>query len=311
MHRLRTLSPLVALLLAAPYFAGCRGGDAPYKREVEKSRAERLARLTSETGWLTLSGLFWLKEGENRFGADSADAIVLPRSVPPGSSGSFWCESGTVRLVASTGARIFCGDKLVKELLMASDQAGTPGAPTVLSMGSVRLQIIERGGRLGVRVKDSQNEARTHFQGLTYFPVDEKWRIQAAFLPYHPPKTIPISTVINTLEQDSCPGACVFSFGGKECHLDAVAEPGSGELLIMFSDETSGKETYPGGRQLAAPLPDTAGNVVLDFNKALNWPCAFTEFATCPIPPPQNHLPFRVEAGEKKYSSAPHEARPQ
>jgi uncharacterized protein (DUF1684 family) len=157
-------------------------------------------------------------------------------------------------------------------------------------------------------VKDRQNPSLLKFKGMEYFPIDAKWRLDARFEPYVPPKIIPIATVINTVENDSCPGAIVFEIDGKQMRLDAVMERGStDQLFIMMSDETSGKETYGMGRQLYTDIPDKENRVVIDFNKAYNWPCVFTDFATCPIPPAQNHLPVRVEAGEKMYRG--HEAR--
>jgi uncharacterized protein (DUF1684 family) len=138
---------------------------------------------------------------------------------------------------------------------------------------------------------------------MEYFPVNPKWRIEAKFEKYVPAKLIPISTQIGTVVNDSCPGALVFEVDGVKCRLDAVIEePGAKELFIMFTDETSGKETYGNGRQLSADMPDANGNVILDFNKAYNWPCVFTPFATCPIPPRQNRLAVRVEAGEMMYA---------
>ncbi|MBI3765042.1 MAG: DUF1684 domain-containing protein, partial [Ignavibacteriales bacterium] len=155
--------------------------------------------------------------------------------------------------------------------------------------------------------KDKENPARVNFKGLEYFPIDPKWRVEAKFEPYNPPKKIPIASVIGTVENDSCPGALVFNVDEKPCRLDAVMEVGTDDqLFIMFSDETSGKETYGMGRQLYASLPDKENRVILDFNKAYNWPCVFTEYATCPIPPRQNHLPIRVEAGEKMYKGSGH-----
>ena len=193
------------------------------------------------------------------------------------------------------------GDSAVQSAILHSDdEAGFE--PTVVALGPVSFFVIKRSGQLGIRVKDKENDVRVHFKGLDFFPADPAWRITARFEPYNPKKAVTINTMINTVEIDSSPGALVFTHDGREARLEAVLEAGSdNQLFIMFSDETSGKETYGPGRQLYTALPSADGTVVLDFNKAYNWPCAFTTFATCPIPPRQNHLPFRVEAGEKMY----------
>ena len=177
---------------------------------------------------------------------------------------------------------------------------------TTLRKGSVSFFIIERGKKLGVRVKDRESPERVHFEGLQYFPANMKWRVRCKFEPYKPGKTIPILNIIGMLEDSPSPGALVFQVDGKEYRLDAMeGEKEENNLYIIFADKTSGKETYGAGRYLYSEPLGADGTVVLDFNKAYNPPCAFTVFATCPLPPPQNKLPIRVEAGEK-YSGHPH-----
>jgi uncharacterized protein (DUF1684 family) len=295
---------LLALLLTAGLLLSCSRPAATidvaaYNKELGEWQANRLKRLTSETGWLTLCGLFWLREGENGFGSDSSNVVVLPKGKAPAFSGSLRLEHGAVTMTAKPGAGVRLNDSLVTSAAMLSDEASEP---TTITIGTVRFYVIKRGDQLGVRVKDKENPARVNFKGLEFFPIDPAWRFEATFKPYVPAKVIKIATMINTVEEDSCPGSLVFSHDGKECALDVVVEKGAeDQYFIMFSDETSGKETYAVGRQLYTTLPDPQGKVILDFNKAYNWPCVFTEFATCPIPPRQNHLPFRVEAGEKMY----------
>jgi uncharacterized protein (DUF1684 family) len=272
---------------------------AAYKREIEQWQANRLKRLTSETGWLTLCGLFWLREGENGFGGDSSNVVIFPNGKTPAFCGTLTLDRGRVTMRAKPGVEVRLDDSLVTTAAMVSDAEGDP---TTIAIGTIRFYLIKRGEQLGVRVKDRDNPARVNFKGLEFFPIDPSWRIEATFKPYVPPKVIKIATMISTVEDDSCPGALIFSHDGKECQIDAVIERGAeNQLFLMISDETSGKETYAVGRQLYTTLPDQQGKVILDFNKAYNWPCVFTEFATCPIPPRQNHLPFRVEAGEKMY----------
>lgn len=280
--------------------------EAAYRKEIEEWRERRLTRLKSDTGWLTLCGLFWLKEGENKFGTDSSNAIIFSAGKSLKVAGSLWLEKGTVQLQSRPSAQIKHKDSLVTSLVLKSDEDGLAD-PTVLNLGTLSFYVIKRGDQLGVRVKDKENPARINFKGLEYFPTDLKWRFEARFEPYVPPKTLQIATIIGTVENDSCPGALAFDIDGKTYRLDAVIERGTeNQLFIMFSDETSGKETYRLGRQLYTAMPNADKKVILDFNKAYNWPCVFTPFATCPIPPRQNYLPLRIETGEKMYAASEH-----
>jgi uncharacterized protein (DUF1684 family) len=272
-----------------------------YRTEIEKWKEHRLVGLTRDDGWLTLCGFFWLKDGENRFGTDSSNQVVFPKGKAPKVAGSLWLENGVVRVKVQRGAEITSNGQPVTSMVLLSDEDGLRD-PTVLNIGTLSFYLIERGGQLAVRVKDKENPARLNFKGLEYFSVDRKWRIEAKYEPYTPPKILQIATMINTVESDSCPGALAFEHGGLTYRLDVIIERGTeNKLFIMFEDSTNGRETYALGRQLYTEMPDANGKVILDFNKAYNWPCVFTEFATCPIPPKQNHLPFRVEAGEKMY----------
>ena len=302
--KLISIAPILFLTL----LAGCSGQSpavdpAAHKQEIEQWRKQRDTRLRGDQGWLTLCGLFWLKEGENKMGSDSSNAVVFPAGKAPAYAGSLILEKGVVRLQAPKNSELKVKDSVVTSMTLISDN-DPQSDPTVVSLRSLTFQIIYRSGQIGVRVKDRQNPLLLNFKGMEYFPIDPKWRFNATFVPYNPPKILPIATMIGTTENDSCPGAIVFTVDGKEMRLDAVVETGSeGQLFIMFSDETSGKETYGPGRQLYTDLPDKDNHLVIDFNKAYNWPCVFTEFATCPIPPRQNHLPLRVESGEKMFGS--------
>ena len=297
--------PVVILLALLP--EGCTKPGSTidpeaYRKEIQEWQSKRLTRLTREDGWLTLCGLFWLKEGENTFGSDSSNAIIFPPGKTPATAGSIRLEHGALSMQSRVDAGIKCRDSVVTSMALISDGEGVSD-PTILNIGSIMFYVIKRGEQLGVRVKDKENPARVNFKGLEFFPIDPKWRIEAKFERYSPPKIIPIATMIGTTENDSCPGAIVFNLEGKECRLEPVIETGSEhQFFIMLSDETSGRETYGNGRQIYSDLPDSTGKVILDFNKAYNWPCVFTVFATCPIPPRQNHLPFRLEAGEKMYT---------
>jgi uncharacterized protein (DUF1684 family) len=298
------------LALALPIFCACqrqsptqaaRVDENAYRQEIDKWHNERAASLTSEDGWLTLVGLFWLKDGENRFGSDKSNQIVLPEGKAPKLAGSLWVEKGAVRLEAQPQAGITSDGKPVEKLALQSD---ADGKPTVLHLGTLSFHVIKRGDQLGLRVKDKENPARTKFAGLDYYPVAMNWRMDARFESYNPPKKIPIVNVLGMVEEQPSPGRIVFDAAGKTYSLDAISEEGSKELFVIFKDETSGKETYGAGRYLYTDPANSQGTVVLDFNKAYNPPCAFTTYATCPLPPSQNRLALRVEAGEKQYGKS-------
>ena len=152
------------------------------------------------------------------------------------------------------------------------------------------LLLIRRGDKIGVRVKDSQSQARRSFHGLDYFPIDPSWRIEARFEPYDPPRSISVPNVLGQDNAEKSPGALVFEHGGKTYRLDPVLERGETDYFVIFGDRTNGTDTYGAGRFLYVH-PPVDGKTIIDFNKAYNPPCVFTEYATCPLPPPQNKLP--------------------
>jgi uncharacterized protein (DUF1684 family) len=269
---------------------------------VEKWRTERVAELTNDTGYLTLAGLFWLKEGGNTFGRAKSNAIALDHPALAETEGTFVRSGAQARFVAKPGSRIAHNGKPVTTLELATDKSDEP---TVLSLGSLQFVVIDRSGQLAVRVRDLENPRRTHFKGLEYFPIDPSWRVDARFEPYEPYKQIKIIDVVNMEQSFDSPGALVFTKNGREYRLDAVFQPPETQALwVMFADGTSGWESYGAGRYLWVPLPEQ-GIVKVDFNKSYNPPCAFNDFATCPLPPRQNRIKLRVEAGEKTYSG-PH-----
>jgi uncharacterized protein (DUF1684 family) len=272
-----------------------------YRQAIESWRSERQAALTSDNGWLTVVGLFWMHEGENRFGSDPANPVVLPAGRAPALAGSLVVHGGQVTLHAEPGSGITSDGKPVPaEMPLGADATGKP---TVLQIGSVTFFVVQRGDRLGVRVKDSKSAALAAFHGLDSFPVDPSWRLVARFEPRAQPTSITITNILGMVQQQPSPGVVVFEAGGKTWRLDALLDSDDGSLFLIFADQTNGHGTYPSGRFLSTE-PPRDGRVVVDFNKAVNPPCAFTQFATCPLPPPQNRLATAVTAGEKY--SAPH-----
>src|ERR1700683_2078017 len=265
-------------------------------------RTRRTDSLTSDKGWLTLAGLFWLKPGDNTFGRAASNALVLDNAALAQTAGSFVLTGDKVRFVARPGSGVTHAGQPVAAMDLLSD---VHGEPTVLESGALCFFIIERSGNTGVRVRDLNNPHRLNFQGLTYFPVSTAWVFTARFEAYQPVHHIRITNILGMEEDDGSPGAVVFTKGGHEWRLDTVLEdPGDQELFIMFADTTSGHETYGAGRFLYIPLP-VNGHAQLDFNKAFNPPCALNDFATCPLPPFQNRLKLKVDAGEKSYAGMP------
>ena len=301
----RRLALLGAVALAALARLGAAAPDAAAEEaSVLKWRAERAAALTSDTGWLTLAGLLWLHPGMNSFGSAPGNDLVLGNAALAGHAGVFDVAAGHVRFHAQPGANVELDGAPVEVAELRTD---AQGEPTVLASGSLRFFVIARGGKLAVRVRDLDNPRRLGFRGLQYFPVSTQWVVTAHFERYPRGKRIPIVNILGMQEEEPCPGALVFTRNGHQYRLDTVLEePDAAELFVMLADATSGRETYGGGRFLYVPRPagDTA---VVDFNKAYNPPCALNDFATCPLPPPQNRLPLRIDAGELSYAgAAPH-----
>jgi len=299
---MKLLSMSMCFLVLAGVFAGCGGGtsaDRAYTSEIEAWRTQRLERLTAEDGWLSVVGLFWLSPGENLVGSDPDCGIRL-EGVPPEDSALLFSGDGTVWLLGGTVT--LDGETVVDARALRAD---ADGEPDVLSLGPYRFHIIERGDRLGVRVKNPDSPARAGFRGIESFAVDPAYRIETRLEPYDTPREIAIATVIGTEQRMLAPGVLRFRVADQEqTLLPLVSEPDETDLFIVFRDATGGKETYGAGRFLSAEL-EADGRVVLDFNRAVNPPCAFTPHATCPLPPGENILEAEIRAGEK-YSSGDH-----
>ncbi|HEX2836438.1 MAG TPA: DUF1684 domain-containing protein [Thermoanaerobaculia bacterium] len=307
------MKPFVAILAVAVLAAGCRmeeksettttpatpapatASAAPafdenaWRAEISEWQKNRTVRLTSEDGWTTLVGLHWLKQGDN-------DVTLA---------------NGTKLKAVLNGTKVTLEGKPPMTVNDKPISGPTPllddndeGGPNIVKMGTVRFNVIERGPRFGLRVKDSNAETRTGFKGLEYYPIEPKWRVEARLDPYNPVKKIPITDITGLTADSDSPGALVFTLGGQEYRLDPILEEGSDDLFLIFRDGTSKDTTYPAGRYLYAKKPGADGKTVIDFNRAYNPPCTFTPFATCPLPPLQNRLPIRIEAGEKKYAGA-------
>jgi len=271
-------------------------GQTSFSADTQKWREQHETEIKAEDGWLTVSGLFWLKEGTTTIGTGEKSDIVLPARSAPVTVGSLELKNGVVRLRVSDGVVVQVNDKPVQEYVMTFE---TDKPPDQFKVGSLKLGVIKRGNRYGLRVRDKNSPARLRFKGLKWFPAHENYRIIATFTAYDEPKEIRIMNVLGDELKLKTPGLLTFTLNGQKFELRPVIEDEK-KLFIIFRDLTAGKTTYPAGRFLYADLPKD-GKVVLDFNRAENPPCAFTEFATCPLPPRQNFMNTAINAGEMRF----------
>ncbi|MEO8189516.1 MAG: DUF1684 domain-containing protein [Acidobacteriota bacterium] len=294
----RRLLPALLLSLMVVGAGPSSPDPTAHRRDIEAWRDRRLQSLRREDGWLTLVGLFWLEKGDNTVGSDPKSRVVLPAGKAPAHLATIALDAGVARLTAVPGETVEIGGKQISSTPLATDASDEA---TVVRRGSLRLYLIERNGRIGVRVKDSDSAALKSFHGVPSFSIDARWRIAARFEPYVPPKEISVPNVLGSISGEKSPGALVFQIGGKTCRLDVVTEAGTDDWFVIFGDQTNGRDTYGGGRFLYVTPPPAGTAPVVDFNKAYNPPCVFSPYATCPLPPSQNRLAVSIEAGEKSY----------
>ena len=301
-------APLFPYILAIVVILVASCGEAPppidpaYRAEIESVWAARETRLTAEDGWLTLTGLFWLESGPNIVGAADGVSVRLPDG-PELVVSLHLGDDGTVTLLPDPEAGLAVNGAPATEQTLAPDVTGNPD---LLHSGRALFYIIQRGSKVGVRVKDPDAASRRDFTGLEHFPIDPALRIVTTFEPYPEPREVAIPTVIGEPSMMLAPGLLRFAVNGEDVSLEPyISTPDDRNLFLVFRDATSGDTTYGAGRFLSAALIDGSTEVVLDFNLATNPPCAFSPFATCPLPTPENTLFVAIEAGEK-YSGPAH-----
>lgn len=270
-----------------------------YQQDILAWRAERDEMIRRENGWLALTGLYWLKLGKNLIGSDPNCEIQLPERAPA-NIGHFDYNGRSVSLRIDPGKKVKVNDQPTDFAILQPDIAETP---SYINLLDIQLVVIQRGNRMGVRMWDNRREERRSFPARTWYDIDETFRIPAAFTPYNRPKTAYFPDLTGEKSEFPVEGFISFDFNGKNYQLDINKEDDN-TFFVRFWDPTSEDETYPTGRYLIADV-EKDGNVTLDFNKAYNPPCAFTDFATCVFAPEQNHLDFKVTAGER-YSQHNH-----
>ena len=262
-------------------------------------RGERRAVVAGTNGWTTIVGLFWLDEGRSSVGTAPGSSIRFEPDAAPPSLGYLIRRNGSVRYEPTAGISATIDHRAItSDVELTSD---VPGPASILRVGRLELWVIVRGDRIGLRVRDHEALARRQFHGLEYFPWRSEWQVHGHFELHPAGKTVAITDVTGVTQFEANPGVLVFDYSGVQYRLEALTDPEAGDLFVLFKDTTNGETTYSPGRFMHVSLPDAAGRVVLDFNRAYNPPCAFTEFATCPRPPATNRLPFPVPVGERKY----------
>src|SRR3954464_5135528 len=282
-------TPRASTAEAAPADAatGWRADDEQYRRGLE-------TKLTSDTGWLTIAGLAFLTKAETTFGSDASNDVVLPGPTPAHVGSFVLSDAGRVSVRLEPGVKVTLLDG--KPFAGGAIKSDGEGAPDRLVLGDVQVWVHMRGNRPAIRIRDRNNPLRKTFTGMKWYPLDPAYRVEATFAAYETPKEFQVPNLLGDIDRMSGPGQVTFTLNGKQHRMTPFLD--GDELWFVFRDLTSGESTYPAARFLYTPLPKD-GMVVLDFNRAENPPCAFNSFATCPLPPPENRMTVRVEAGER------------
>jgi uncharacterized protein len=278
------------VILSVPVLS-IQAPDAAYLQSFEKWKSELVDDL--KQNWLVLAGLFWLKPGANTFGSANDNAIVLPAGPPH--AGVFQLQGDAVSVEIQKRVQAKIDGQPVEESKL---QADVTGKPTVIEMGSLRMHLIQRGKRLGIRVKDLNSERARNYAGPLFFPLDMRYRVTGTFVPSDGKKTVDVPNVLGDVTPTPIAGEVRFKLNGQDLTLTALGGDPAKGLSFVMGDLSGKTDTYPGGRFLDTD-PVVDGKVVLDFNRAYNPPCAVTPYATCPLAPKENRLPVAVSAGEK------------
>ena len=294
------LSVIFILLITSCQKSLEEKGDVKYIQEIKDWHNKRINNLKKGNGWLNLVGLFWLNEGVNKFGGDKTNDIIFPEGKAPAFIGTLTLKDSVVTLRVNKGIEVKSNGKIVTTADLKNDLQGA----TVLEYNSLRWFVIKRGDKYGIRLRDLESSLVKSFKGIDTYPINSDWRFEAELEKYDPPNKLAITNILGMTEENISTGALVFTKDGKQFKLDALVE--DNQYFIIFADETSGEETYGAGRFIYVNKNDSTGKIILDFNKAFNPPCVFTKYATCPLPPKQNHLKMKVTAGELMFKGGAH-----
>jgi uncharacterized protein (DUF1684 family) len=291
----------LAIISACAFFASCTNDTQEtkqtaeaYKEEIADWDAERIVKLKAEDGWVNLAGRYTLMKGKNTMGSDSTNDLVFPAGKAPAKLGYVMVSDSTVSFTAEPGVAVTAGGKPFTSGIIFDQKEND----TMLALGSLRWFIIKRSGKYILRLRDLEHENLPKLTHIDRYPADAKWIIEADFEPAPQNQNITMKNVVGSTTNMPFAGTATFERNGKEYKLRIAMD--DDEYFLVFADSTTGKETYRGGRFMHPDAPKN-GKMALDFNKAYNPPCAFTDFATCPLPSAENTLPFSVTAGEKTY----------
>ena len=269
--------------------------EKEYFEEIRNYQKQLDQQLRTPDGWLTLVGLHWLNEGENKVGADPECEVSLPEGVCPALVGKLTKTENKVTFTPEDGVDVTTGEQPRKsEIELESDLNQNQ---TVISIGTVSFYLVIRGDRFGIRVKQENSPNRLNFEGRVWWPIDEARRVTAVIEYYDPQKMVDVPDILGNVTKTAMDCVLKFQIDGHKYSLDAFGLP-SGQFYILFQDISCQNGSYPAGRFLVTEYPEDE-SVVIDFNKAHNPPCAFTAYATCPLPPKQNHLSVVIQAGER------------
>jgi uncharacterized protein (DUF1684 family) len=294
---------LAFLTFSAPSYAQ----TADWAKEELSWRTQHAADLQKPDGWLSLIGLEWLQPGETALGSAADNEIHLPASAPPYLA-VLKLDGGVVQLAAPKGGfpdGLKVDGTPAKEQTLRADLDKDKFNPRI-TYGTLNFYVIRRAERFAVRLKDAKSPSLSEFHGLKWYAPDPAYKVKAKWVPYSPAKKVSLITLVGTSYDQPVPGYAEFTLQGKAYRLEPVLEdPQSTRLFFILKDLTSAETTYPACRFLYTPLPgqgvDREGDLVLDFNHLENPPCAYTPYATCPLPPPGNRLPVALPVGEQRY----------
>jgi uncharacterized protein len=301
----RNLHPIILIMIRFAFFVLLIFSTFPliaqpgldYAGEIRRWDSQRVANLKAENGWLNLAGLLFLPKGTSSFGSGKQATVKFPAGTIDELAGTFVVSDSAVNIITNKEIVVTVNGRSTHQAtIFHKDSTSSPE----VRYGNLKWNIIERDGKFAIRLRNLQSDAVKNFKGIERYIIDSAWRVKAVMRENIIPVMIPITNILGNTSNQPSPGKLFFTINGKQYSLDAL-DGGKDELFIIFGDETNGLQTYPSGRYVYIKRPGANGITWIDFNKAYNPPCAFTDYATCPLPPKQNILTLSVTAGEKNY----------